>query len=246
MAIGTNRTKVLDGVYEILFSDLGKLSQVVDVNESTKTLPVRFSKRESTNNAVTAILRNTVLPGLRFPFVGVDRDLSCRPFYKLCAINHLHFIGINVCNRDLFWPIEVPVVLNPIELVFVLGLRKSLAESSNHGHRLPCRGFGPSFLTDSSNQFTGDCVFQDLRLNQFVMDAPTPLQMHFLDNAGNHGENVTALPEPHSRISLRLIMTPYHTGESGRKRLCQRQEYPLCSAALWLRVVQTTRRDERI
>jgi hypothetical protein len=106
MAIGTDRAEVGDWVNQILFSDSGKLSQVVDMDKSLKLLSIGRRKRETANTAVGAVAGDTVLPGFRVPLVGVDGYLSCRTLYKLCALDNLHFVGEKILSRDLFGPID--------------------------------------------------------------------------------------------------------------------------------------------
>ena len=63
VTIRTHRTKVSNGINFVIFSDFGKLAQMVNVDKSIHSLSVDSTERESTNAAGGSILLDAFLPG---------------------------------------------------------------------------------------------------------------------------------------------------------------------------------------
>jgi len=62
VTIRAHRTKVGDRVNFVIFSDCGKLAQMMDMNKSIHSLSVDSTERESTDITVGPIFLDALLP----------------------------------------------------------------------------------------------------------------------------------------------------------------------------------------
>ncbi len=71
MTVGTHRAEVSDGIHDVLTTQVGERTQVMDVDESFNLRPVDQSKAKSANAATRSVMLDTCPTRGRVPFVGV-------------------------------------------------------------------------------------------------------------------------------------------------------------------------------
>ncbi len=71
MTVRTRWAEVSVGIHDVLTTQVGERTQVMDVDESSKLRPVDQSKAKSANAATRSVMLDTCPPRGRVPFVVV-------------------------------------------------------------------------------------------------------------------------------------------------------------------------------
>ena len=75
MAVGTNRSQILDAVGFSSSAYEGKVNEMMHMNEPFSDVSIDLSETEITNNACRPVVLNTVQPGSSAPLTSIDRNL---------------------------------------------------------------------------------------------------------------------------------------------------------------------------
>ena len=89
MAIGADWAQICNGINSILAPYLGKLKQVVNVNEALSDAPVSSAKIEIAHDACSAVVLDAKCASGRVAFVGVDADLTDGTLEKVAVTRDL-------------------------------------------------------------------------------------------------------------------------------------------------------------
>jgi len=154
MTVGTHRAEVSDGIHDVLTTQVGERTQVMDVDESFNLRPVDQSKAKSANAATCSVMLDTCPTRGRVPFVGVYGNAHD------CTLSVFR-ASVNLIRVGNLAGIECP---KPVSLALHYWTRRRLLRlKSGPNSMLPLGPFG-AFSTSLVAQYgviakIGEAVF---------------------------------------------------------------------------------------